>query len=70
MNNTINPETKLTKQINEYIAKNYKGKVLLRAKEIVIPSLQNFKTEPKLFFSPKNMKSLDKLFNSKHVKCK
>ncbi|CAI2377395.1 unnamed protein product [Moneuplotes crassus] len=44
------------------------SKVISKVKEVVVPSLQNFKTDPKLFFSPKNVKSLKKLFESKHYK--
>jgi hypothetical protein len=45
-----------------------KSPILFRSKEIVVPSLQNFKTDSKLFFSPKNLKSLQRLFYSKHLK--
>ena len=41
-----------------------------KTKEIVVPSLQNIKTDPKIFFRPKNLKSLNNLKKFQFVKYK
>ena len=54
----------LKNNINEYITKLIKSKKFKIAKEVVVPSLQNFKTDPKLFYSPKNIPHCKKILNN------
>mmetsp|Transcript_23214 Transcript_23214/g.20587 ORF Transcript_23214/g.20587 Transcript_23214/m.20587 type:complete len:128 (+) Transcript_23214:303-686(+) len=58
------------KRINTLFSKGLKTRKLKKAKEVVVPSLQNFKTDPTLFYSPKNMKPIKKIFKRKHYKHK